>query len=264
MKKSVLLIVLCFCLANWTFSQVRDVRSNVQKDKSSSSSSSSSRSGSSGPSASAPSFDDDMSFGAFIVSTLGYYTFYAVYKGFYYGQAAILDRRERHPEIVSLQGSLVSGIDAKDNSFVLSPSIRANWGLFGSDLRFVGVKDVTGNMQTIDWQVLLIRLPIANAKFEYGLGFSYFISPSKTYFDQSVGFDWCFFKSKANVFAQYRWSQNSQIGGRYRQESSIEFDYEVVRRGKFRLSPSIGFVHQNYFDVDQFSFMKVGIKVRLF
>lgn len=119
-------------------------------------------------------------------------------------------------------------------------------------------------MQTIDWQVLLIRLPIANAKFEYGLGLSHFISPSKTYFDQSVGFDWCFFKSKANVFAQYRWSQNSQIGGRYRLESSFEFDYEVVRKGKFRLSPSIGFVHQNYFDVDQFNFMKVGIKVRLF
>jgi hypothetical protein len=107
------------------------------------------------------------------------YTGYAAYKGFWYGQNSVMQHREERPELVSLQGTLSGGFDYQSNTFMASPALRGNYGIFASDLRYVNMSDVTGKLHSIDWQVLMLRLPIRSLKLEYGLGFSYFLSPSK-------------------------------------------------------------------------------------
>ncbi|MFW5889935.1 MAG: hypothetical protein ACOCTO_00940, partial [Marinilabiliaceae bacterium] len=203
--------------------------------------------------------------GEYIVTNLTYYTFYGAYKGFEYGQTFMQYRRDEHPETFSFQTDLTSGFNTgSDNALLLSPSLRVNWGLFASDIRYLYTDDVTGSLKSLDWQVIKLRFPISNFKIEYGIGFSHVISPSETYFEQSAGFDWCFFDRKTTLEGQYRWSGTTSSGERYRQEGSVSIDHEVTRFGNFRFAPLIGFTYQDYFNSTQFRFVRIGLRLRIF
>ncbi len=258
----VILLCVCCFVSIYCTAQVRDVRSNVEKDKAEK------RSAYSGEfreyestSYSPPEIADGL--GEFIVGGLFYITAYGIYRGLDYGQYLMQRRRVKHPETFSLQGDLVSGFDFKRNAGMVTSSVRGNWGLFASDMRFISTHDVTGSMNAIDWQVVKLRLPIKNIKLDYGIGFSYFLSPSKIYFDRSAGFDWCFINRRATLQGEFRWSQDTNLG-RYRKESGISLDYETGLVGRFGFCPSIGFVYQDYFGTTQFRFVQLGMKVRLF
>ncbi len=181
-----------------------------------------------------------------------------------YGQKQMQYRRDDHPETFSFEADLKGGVDYSASSLILSPSLRVNRGLFASDLRYQYTSDVTGNLKVLDWQILKLRFPLNNLKLEYGVGFSRIFDPSKTYFEQSVGSEWCFFQRKVTLQGQYRWSQKTNLGVRYRQEVEIFADYELTRINRFRICPVIGFRYQNYFDSSFFRFMQLGLKVRIF
>ena len=200
----------------------------------------------------------------FIAGSLVYFTGYGIYKGLDYGQSFMQYRRDKHPETFSFQGDLTSGFNIHDNTLTLSPSLRFNWGLFASDLRYVYTDDVTGSLNSLDWQVVKLRAPLKNIKFEYGIGFSHVFSPSKTYFEQSTGFDWCFFNRTTTLQGEYRWSQETSEGERYRQEVETSLDVEAGRIGGFRFAPLVGFTFQDYFGSTQFSFIRIGIRLRYF
>jgi hypothetical protein len=262
--KRIHLILAFIVLINPVFSQVRNVRENVEKDKKERNEQrATERRTSSGPSTSAPSIDDDITFGEFIAYSIAFFTVYGAYVGVHHAQIAMLNRSVKHPEIISVEGTMAAGLDLS-NAFLLAPAVRGNYGLFASDVRFTLLNDVTGTLQTINWQILKLRIPIRNIKLEYGLGFSHFVSPSKTYFEQVVGFDWCFINRKATLQGEYRCSEDSSFGDRYRQEYNLSLDYEMLYNGAFRFAPFVGFAHQNYFEQDRFNFFKAGIKVRLF
>lgn len=241
--------------------QVRDVRSNIEKDKSEQSTFSSSRRETTS-SYSPPDLSDG--FGTFLLGSLFYYTAYGVYRGMQYGQMLMQYRRPEHPETFALEGDVMAGFDFNNNAMMLSPSVRGNWGLFASDLRLQITNDVTGQLHALDWQVLKLRFPLQNVKFEYGIGFSHVFSPSKTYFDQSAGLDWCFLNRKATLQGQYLWSQKTSLGSRYRQEAGIKASYQVAQSGGFRFAPSMGFVYQDYFGSTQFRFVQIGLTVLLY
>lgn len=240
--------------------QVREIKSAIQSDKGgvptrySASSSSSSYS--------APDFEDGIA--AFLVGSFFYYTFYGTYLGLRHGQYLIQERRELHPETFSLQGSLMSGFDFPHSGSTLTSSLRGNWGLFASDMRYMSISDVTGRLNVWDWQILMLRFPLRNIKLEYGLGFSHIFSPSKTYFEQSTGIDYCFLNRKATLQAGYRWTAKTHIGERFREEITLQADYEIARSSLFRFSPAIGFSRQNYFATTHFIFFQVGLKIRCF
>lgn len=269
MKKFTLIAVLTLLALPSVHAQTRHVREKVAEDKSSSASSASHSSTSSASSPSAPEWDPDFGdsfFGDLLLQGIVYgvgYAGYGVYKGFWHGQQAVMDHREDRPELVSLQGSLSGGFDFKRNTFMASPAIRGNYGIFASDLRYVNMRDATGMLHAIDWQVLMLRLPIRSLKLEYGLGFSYFISPSKVYFEQSLGFDWRFLKDRASLQGQYRWSQNTNVG-RYRSEYAIDLDAEVARRGNLRFCPFVGYASYQYFNEINFDYLRLGMKIKLF
>jgi hypothetical protein len=269
MKKITLFFIIALLAFQTVHAQTRRVREKVAEDKSSSPSSASSGRTLSASSPSGPDWDPDFEnsfFGAMILEGIVYgigYAGYGVYKGFWYGQQAVMEKREDRPELVSLQGTLSGGFDSQRNTFMASPAIRGNYGIFASDLRYVNMSDVTGKLHSIDWQVLMLRLPIRSVKLEYGLGFSYFISPSKVYFEQSLGFDWGFLKNRAALQGQYRWSQHTNVG-RYRSEYAIDLDAEVARRGNLRFCPFVGYASYQYFDDIHFDYIRLGLKVKLF
>jgi hypothetical protein len=248
----------------YSTAQVRDVRSNIEKDKSKSekSSFSSYRSEFSSSSYSPPELGDGLA--EFLVGSLFYYTVYGIYRGLEYGQSIMQYRRDEHPETFSLEGELMAGFDFPNNVELFSSSARGNWGIFASDLSLRYVNDVTGELHALDWQVLKLRFPLKNIKFEYGLGFSHVFSPSKTYFDRSTGFDWCLFDRKATIRGQYRWSQKTSLDSRYRQEWRLNACYEMAQTGRLRFAPTVEFVYQNYFGTTQFHFLQLGLRLQLF
>ncbi len=249
-------------VAFYSTAQVREVRSNIEKDKSENSDVPSSYGQSHTASYSPPDLSDG--FAAFILGSLFYYTAYGAYRGLRYGQSLMQERRYKHPETFSLEGNLITGFDFQNNTVMLSPSVRGNWGLFATDLRFNYTTDVTGDIHAIDWQVLKLRLPLGNVKLDYGVGFSHVFSPSKTYFDQSAGLDWCFLNRKGTLQGQYLWSQRTSLDNRYRQEANIKASYQVAQSGGFRFAPSLGFAFQDYFGTTQFRFVQIGLIVRLY
>ena len=260
MKK--ILVTLCFLLALFSaVSQVRDVRQKAAKDKSSSGTRGSS--GSKSGSSSSFTDDDDGCFD-FIVFELFYHAITGAFKGVYYAQSYTLQQKADRPELISFQAALSSGYDYKFNAFTTIPALRGNWGVFASDLRMVHVHDVTGNMQMVDWQVLMVRLPIQNVKLEYGIGFTHLWSPSATYFEQSAGVELNLFNGDGTVQGGYRWSQMTSLDERFRQELNLEADYQVAMLGSFRLCPMVGYTWQNYFDSSKFNFFRVGMKFKLY
>jgi hypothetical protein len=269
MKKVTLITIIALLVFQSAHAQTRNVREKVSEDKSSSQPSSSGSRTSSASSPSGPEWDPDFEnsfFGDLLLQGIVYgvgYAGFGVYKGFWHGQQAVMNHREDRPELVSLQGTLSGGFDSQHNTFMASPAIRGNYGIFASDLRYVHMRDVTGKLNAIDWQVLMLRLPIRSLKLEYGLGFSYFISPSKVYFEQSLGFDWGFLKNRAALQGQYRWSQHTNVG-RYRSENAIDLDAEVARRGNLRFCPFVGYASYQYFDDISFDYIRLGLKVKLF
>ncbi|PWD99246.1 hypothetical protein [Marinilabilia rubra] len=173
-------------------------------------------------------------------------------------------RRVDHPEIFSFQSDVTSGFDFNSNALLITPSVRINRGLFASDLRYHYTHDVTDALNVIDWQVLKLRLPISNFKVEYGIGFSHIFDPSKTYFEQSLGFDWCFLKRKTTVQGEYRWTQSTNIGERFRKEASVTGDYEIKRIDQLSICPTLGFVYQNFFESTRFRFFRAGLRIRIY
>jgi hypothetical protein len=263
MRIVLLLTGFCYFLCFNSVAQVRDVRSNIEKDKSERKSGYSNvprekRSDSFSP----PDISEGL--GAFLAGSLFYYTIYGVFYGLDQAQYAMQLRRFDHPETFSLQGELSAGFDIQNNGFLSLPSVRGNWGLFSSHLSFRQIHDVTGNLQSLDWQVLKLRMPLKNLKLEYGLGFSHVFSPSRTYFEQSAGFEWCLLNRKLTLQGEHLWSLKTNLEHRFRKETSVNADYEVGRTGDLRLCPAVGYTFQEYFGSTRFHFFKMGLIVRLF
>ena len=258
------LLAFCFIISLNAAAQVRDIRANIENDQSDESSFSTCRgaSSSSSSSYSPPELGDGLA--EFLLGNLFYYTAYGVYKGLAYGQWLMQTRREKYPEIFSLEANLRAGFDFRQNTQLLSPSLKGNWGLFATELYVRAINDVTGRLHTLDWQVLKLRCPISQVKVEYGLGFSHVFSPSKTYFDQSAGVEWCLLNRKLTLQGACQWSQKTTLGARYRQEGRVQASYELAQSGRFRFAPSLGFVDQDFFGTTRFRFWQLGLRIQLF
>lgn len=264
MKRFAIIVFSLFVTFHFGYTQTRSVNEKVTKDKQASRS----ELKSSSTSSSWVSNDDDDGSGnllvdIFVVPVVEAVTF-IFYKGFRDAHQAVMNNYSTYPDLVSFQGTLGSGFNFDDNGFTIIPAVRGNYGLFATDLRYVNMRDVTGRLQSIDWQVLMFRVPVKNIRLEYGLGFSHVMSPSKTYFDSSLGFDGNFLDYALNIQGQYRWSQKTSFGSRYRQEYSIEAGLQVAQSRRLRVVPFIGYSHFNYFNEIDFNYLKAGIKLRIF
>ncbi|WP_430817321.1 hypothetical protein [Carboxylicivirga sp. RSCT41] len=174
-------------------------------------------------------------------------------------QRNVLQNENRYPNTVSLEAILDYGTNLSE--LTLNPTLRGNWGIYASELRYHVLHDYTGSLESLDWQVLILRVPIRNFKANYGIGFTSLFSPQTTYAESSTGFDLCLLERKLKLTANYRWTfrRNSE---RYRQEFKFTADYLMMQKGNFHLSPIIGVTYQNYFNEDEFWFFNCGVRLR--
>ena len=235
-------------------SQVDKIKRDVERDKSSSSSSSS-RDGSS---------ESSDCCGSFLAAELIGKAFIGLFELGSQAQEAALSHRAEHPELVSAEIMPIAGMDFKRSASVISPTLKLNRGIFATEFRYAKLKDNTGKLQSIDWQVLKFRVPIQNVKLEYGIGFTNLVDMNKSYFESSLGFDWRLNKIGANVRANYRWCQNTSLNSRYREEANLSIDYEITTHKSLHVSPMVGITYQNYFASNEFTFYQVGVVFRFF
>ncbi len=178
----------------------------------------------------------------------------------YEAQRSVLENRVDYPNIISLESSLDYGTTFNEDLF--QPSLRLNWGIFATDFRYTLLNDNTDNLQSIDWQVLVVRVPIKNLKINYGIGFTSVLSPKSSYFESSTGFDLSLWESKFNFITNYRWTERKSER-RYRQEVKIECDYQINEDGLWHFSPMVGCTYQEYFNKHRYLFVNIGLRIRL-
>ncbi|MCT4645865.1 MAG: hypothetical protein N4A74_12835 [Carboxylicivirga sp.] len=251
---SLMAVLLIFTLCP---AQVKNIKTNVRNDKSSNYSSGirSTKTYSSGYSSnSSESFGQYLAEGIIggFVQAIGFTTVEA--------QKAVLRDRDDYPNTISLEGKLEYGSDLSTISF--NPSLRGNWGILASDLRYSLLHDYTGSLESIDWQVLILRVPINNLKLNYGIGFTSLLSPKTTYFESSTGMDLYLMKRKLALGFNYHWTYRRNES-RYRQEVKLTSDYVIVDKHRFKLSPLVGISYQNYFEEDEFWMFNIGVKISL-
>jgi len=238
------------------YSQVQNIKKSVQNDKNTSYTYSSSRTSYS----SQNSYTDRTSFKESLTND--------IFSGIFYGltfisvkaQKSVLSNKESHPNLVSLQADLDYGTNFSELTF--NPSFRANWGLLATDFRYALLHDNTGSLESLDWQVLILRIPIKNIKLNYGIGFTSLMSPKSTYFESSTGFDLNLYQRRINLSGNYRWTSR-KMDYRYRQEVKFIGDYLIMQKNRFSLSPMIGITYQEYFKQDNYLLFNVGVRIRL-
>ena len=251
-------IILILCTLLFTspsvFSQVQNIKQSVQNDKNTSVAYSSHSTSYSSHYSHSDSFKEsfrDQFFGC-IFDGLTYISFTA--------QKSVLRNKENHPNLVSLQADFDYGTNFSELTF--NPSFRANWGLLATDFRYALLTDNTGSLESLDWQVLILRIPIKNIKLNYGIGFTSLMSPKSTYFESSTGFDISLYQSKINLSGNYRWTSR-KMDYRYRQEVKFTGDYQIIQKNRFRISPMIGITYQDYFKRDSYLLFNAGVRVKI-
>ena len=231
--------------------QVGDVNKNVKKDKDKSGNTKSTATMDSGSSNNSGGW-----FFGFIIEA------FAVTIGA--AQRAALENVVIYPERVSLESFATYGTDLNSDAQYFQTGLRGNWGIFGTDFKYNNLKDITGQLKTIDWQVMVIRIPIQNFKIDYGLGFIGILDQDQAYYNSSIGFDWRLPNVGINIASAYQWSQRTSLGTRYKRGFILRADYEIYGYKKLHLSPMLEYAYQNYFEETSFSLISVGVIIRLF
>ncbi len=253
--KSVTCILMLFFLFTATDAQVKDIKDTARDDKKSSSSSKKRPS-----SHSSSSYTDEESFGDALAGEV----FMGLIKGIsfitYEAQRSVLWKREQIPNLISLESKLDYGTNFSELTF--HPSIRANWGLFATDFRYALLHDYTGSLQSLDWQVLILRIPIHTLKLNIGAGFTSLTEPQNTYFESSTGFDLNLFQNQLNFNGNFRWIA-PKTKKSFRNELKFSGDYLIHQKGHFHLYPSAGITYQEYYNRDRYLFFNIGLKIRI-
>lgn len=251
MKTLTIIIVTLLATTFNVMGQVGDVNKNVKKDKDKSGNTESAATMDSGSSGSSGGW-----FFGFIIEA------FAVTIGA--AQRAALENVEIYPERVSLESFASYGTDLNSDAQYFQTGLRGNWGIIGSDFKYTNLKDITGQLKTIDWMVGVIRIPIENFKIDYGLGFISILDQDQTYFNSSLGFDWRLPNSGVNIASAYQWSQKTSLGTRFKRSYILRLDYEIYGYKKLHISPMLEYAYQNYFEETSFSLISAGIIIRLY
>lgn len=250
MKGLKIFITLLLLASTTTFGQVGDVNKNIEKDKSNSSNKEITT-------AEINSQNNSNSwFFGFIIEA------FAATIGA--AQVATLNNLDLYPERVSLESFVSIGTGLNEKEYFFQTGVRGNWGIIATDFKYNDLWDSTGKLQTIDWAVLMFRVPIRSFKIDYGLGFIGVIGKNQSYFNSSIGFDWRIQELRMNINSAYQWSEKTSSGERFKKGFVARVDYEVYRRNKMHICPLIELSYQNYFDQTTFALISGGVMMRIY
>ena len=252
MKTIILALVLLILGTTQINAQVDDIKKNVEKDKNTTTTKSSSTESSN--------TSKKVSSGLIMfVADIFIHTFGAA-------QMAVLENKDLYPERISLEafGTYGTEYSTTSTSNYWQTGIRANWGMFASDFKYSSIDDRADNLNSIDWLVIVFRIPIKNFKIDYGLGYIDLVDLDQSYFKSSVGFDWRLPNIDLNLSSYYQWSERTSLGSRYKENFIFRVDLKAIGARKLHISPMLEYNFHNYFNETTFSFYSAGVVVRLF
>lgn len=273
--KLILFYLLFFTTLVKTFGQLDDINTELERQKKRREEKANNNSGSSGGSSNSggnygySGSNTNCNNSNAISNVFGTFNLFGyLIQGVVFVQKEALNARKVHPEIVSLEGSFTSGYYKNFNTVLFTPRIQANWGLFSTEFREQRLIDATSTLNTYDWQVLKLNIPMHPLTLYGGLGFTNVPIYKLAYFEYSFGARLRFLKEKFLSEASYR-STEISTGGKFRQEYKFTLDYEVTsykvkNKTQFRISPMLGFVYQKYFDRINQYYIVGGVTFRLY
>ena len=183
------------------------------------------------------------------------------------GQKDQLAKRFDQPYRVSLEAGLNGGYYNNEGTFLFLPSIRGNWGLFSTHFRSNLIQDLSGQFQTLDWQVLQLNLVnIPEFTLRTGTGFSHVQDIEDTYHESTVDLEGHFKERKINASLNIRWSNDYTTNEVPRLETGLKGDVQVLRSGKFRVHAMGGYLFQRYLGPEvgnyvRFHFIQSGLNI---
>ena len=254
MKTLVTVLVALLISTTTITAQVGDVNKNVKKDKENSNNPKSAESSNS-------SGKDRSSSGCGLCNFfVDIFAFTVVA-----GQKAALENVDIYPERVSIEAFSSFGTGFSNSTNYFQVGMRGNWGIFASDFKYTNLMDQTGNLSTIDWQVLVIRIPIENFKIDWGLGYISILDISQAYFNNTIGFDWRLPNIGVNINSAYQSSARTSLEDtRYKKSFIVRVDYEVYNKNKIHISPRLEYTYQSYFEKTKFSLLSAGLVFRVY
>lgn len=250
MKNLVILILALFLSSSLLFGQVGDVNKNVEKDKAAKSTKSSSDSATSSSGSSGSGYADFL--GSVLFNSIGA------------AQMAALENRQAYPKRMALEAYGTYGTEFDTDALLVKTGIRGTWGIFGTDFRYNHLSDHTGKLKEIEWQVILLRLPIRNVIIDYGFGYIQLPENDISYFNNGFSLEVWLDQPGITITTGYRWAQTTNLGSRYKKNFEAAISFNVVNARAFHLSPMLSYNYLNYFEETSFSVFSVGLVVGLY
>ena len=249
MKKTCMYFILLLFCTTKIWGQVDEINKNVEKDKSMSDIKTSIESTTS---------SNNGNSGFFIFCSQVFINSIGI------AQMAALENKDIYPERVSIESTSTLGTELPNTTIYFQTGLRLNWGIFASDFNYSNLNDLTGNLKSIDWLVVVFRIPIKTVKLDYGIGFINLVDLDQTYFKSSAGFDWRLSNSGINISSVYQWSKKNEFGNKFKENFILRVDYNAYSYKRFHVSPLVEYTYQNYFGQTKFSLYSVGLVLRVF
>lgn len=183
---------------------------------------------------------------------------------------SMLDRRDDEPWLVSIDANLNGGYYTNESTSIALPSIRGNWGLFSTQLRWNRIQDLTGAFKTFDWQIIQFNL-VATPKVNFRLGTGISVlkdagidGDDVTVNEHFAGLELHFNDRQINPMLEFRWSRNYDTGSTPRFEMNVGSDFRIGTFGKFDVNLMGGFLYQKYYSETNFYFIQTGINLHFY
>lgn len=184
---------------------------------------------------------------------------YLLVQPFVYGQNAALEDLGEYPERLSLEAFSSFGGQLNALSRYFQTGIKGNWGIFAMDVRYENLFEPIEKLRIINWNILMLSIPIHHFKLEYGLGTYYILEPESSFFKQQLGAELRLPNWGLTLATSYQWSESN-----FRKAFGGTIDYEVYTKGILHISPKFEYSYQNFFGQNQFSIYSLGVVLRLF
>jgi hypothetical protein len=177
----------------------------------------------------------------------------------------MIERKEAEPWLVGLDLSLNGAYNSDNTTTLLLPSIRGNWGLFSTQMRWNNLQDNTGSFKTFDWQIIQFNVVATpNANFRIGTGISVIKETSETVNEHFMGLDLHFKERKINPTMEFRWSENYDTNSKPRFEFNIGSEFNIATYGRLDLNVMAGYLYQKYYSDISFHLIRTGINIHIY
>ena len=179
-------------------------------------------------------------------------------------QNAVMEQKSVYPYVSSLEAKVWGGISSDEETFFISPGLQGNWGIFSTDFRFTYLDDNTGTLNSLDWQILKLNVPVKTFKASAGVGFTSLTDLAVSYFEYTFGSELHIFRDKVVLSGEYRGTSENDNSEVFRREVNFQVDYLTNSFGRFHLSPMAGFRFQEYHESIDYWMVNIGVAMRFY